>query len=228
MLEPGDIIEAKAILIAVDQQSILPIELRLKLDAIDTKLATDSNYFNQAIRDCIDLFANYPQIQSDYDTYNLREGLGDGESDLLARSQSFYQKFIPDLKDLEIYRKREQGDQELNELLSSRYQLLSKPLDGFYYPVQLGDTYALQLNYSGKLVGDKPDKQPKDYQIAVRDLELAKILPPLDGNSFGQTLLLTAFVKDNQVDQLEIAKDCDRQITGKSSTDLARSKRSIY
>ncbi len=155
--------------------------------------------------------------------YNLRQGLGDGESDMLARSQSFYQKFIPDLKDLEMYRQREQGDRELTELLSSRYQLLSKPLDGFYYPVQLGDTYALQLNYSGKLVGDKPDKQPKDYQIAVRDLELAKILPPLDGNSFGQTLLLTAFVKDNQVDKLEIAKDCDRQITGKSSTDLARS-----
>jgi hypothetical protein len=155
--------------------------------------------------------------------YNLREGLGNDESNMLARSQSFYQKFLPDLKDLETYRQREQGDRELTELLSSRYQLLSKPLDGFYYPVQLGDTYALQLNYSGKLIGDKPDKQPKDYQTAVSDLELAKILPPLDGNSLGQTLLLTAFVEDRQLDKLEIAKDCDRQITGKTSTELARS-----
>jgi hypothetical protein len=155
--------------------------------------------------------------------YNLREGLGESDPNMLVHSQSFYQKFLPDLKDLEKYRQREQPDRELTELLPSRYQELAKPLDGFYYPVQLGDTYALQLNYSGKLIGDKPDKQPKDYQTAVSDLELAKILPPLDSNSFGQTRLLTAFIEDSQVDKLEIAKSCDRQITGKSSTGLARS-----
>jgi hypothetical protein len=79
MLEPGDIIEAKAILSAIDQQSTLPIELRSKLDAIDTKLATDSNYFNQAIRDCINLFANYPQIQADYDKAALKLQADAGE-----------------------------------------------------------------------------------------------------------------------------------------------------
>ncbi len=71
MLEPGDILEAKAVLSAIDRQSTLPVELRLKLDVIDTKLATDRNYFNQAIRDCINLFANYPQIQADYHTAEL-------------------------------------------------------------------------------------------------------------------------------------------------------------
>jgi hypothetical protein len=71
MLEPGNILEAKAILSAIDRQFTLPIELRLKLDAIDTKLAKDINYFNQAIRDCINLFANYPQIQADYHTAEL-------------------------------------------------------------------------------------------------------------------------------------------------------------
>ncbi len=79
MLEPGDILEAKAILSAIDQQSTLPIELRLKLDDIDTKLATDRNYFNQAIRDCINLFANYPQIQADYDTAELKLQADAGE-----------------------------------------------------------------------------------------------------------------------------------------------------
>ncbi len=157
--------------------------------------------------------------------YNLWEGLGDSDEIMLSQSRSFYQKFLPDLTDqeLEVYRKREQSDRELTELLSSRYQPLSEPLDGFYYPVLLGDTYALQLNYSGKLVGGKPDRHPKDYQAAVSDLELVKVLPQLDGNSFGQTLLLTAFIKDDRVDKLEIAKDCDRQITGKSSANLARS-----
>jgi hypothetical protein len=160
--------------------------------------------------------------------YNLREGLGESYPDMLAQSRSFYQKFLPDLKDLELYRQREQTDREFNQLLytdqsSLPYQSLSKPLDGFYYPIQLGDTYALHLNFSGKLVGGKPDKRPKDYQTAVSDLELAKILPPLDGCSFGQTILMTAFVEDSQVDKLKIAKSCDRQITGKSANDLPRS-----
>jgi hypothetical protein len=164
--------------------------------------------------------------------YNLREGLGEDESDLLAQSRSFYQKFLPDLteEDLEKYRQREQADREFNQLLYTDitvfpYQLLPKPLDGFYHPVQLGDTYALQLNYSGQLVNGKPNRQPQDYHTAVSNLDIAKISPPqLDANSFGQTYLLTAFVEDHQVDELaEIAKSCDRQITGKTSTELARS-----
>jgi hypothetical protein len=159
--------------------------------------------------------------------YNLRQGLGDDNAKILAQSRSFYQKFLPDLQDLELYRQREQPDREFNQLLytdrsSLPYQSLSQPLDGFYYPIQLGDTYALHLNCSGKLVGGKPDKRPKDYQIAVSDLELVKILPPLDGYSFGQTILMTAFIEDIQVDKLKIAKSCDRQITGKSANDLPR------
>jgi hypothetical protein len=114
--------------------------------------------------------------------YNLREGLGEGESDMLTRSRSFYQKFLPDLKDLEKYRQREQSDREFNQLLYNDltafpHQLLPKPSDGFYYPVQLGDTYALQLNYSGKFVDGKPNRQPQDYHTAVSNLDLEKISP---------------------------------------------------
>jgi hypothetical protein len=162
--------------------------------------------------------------------YNLREGLGESESDMLARSRSFYQKFLPDLKDLEKYRQREQDDREFNQLLYTDLtafpcQLLPKPSDGFYYPVQLGDTYALQLNYSGKFVEGKPNRQPQDYYTAVSNLDLAKISPPkLDTHSFGQTYLLTAFVEDSHIDKItEIAISCAHQITGKSSADLARS-----
>jgi hypothetical protein len=157
--------------------------------------------------------------------YNLREGLGEDEPDMLAKSRNFYQKFLPDLteEDLSKYRQCERYDREFNELLSARFQSLSQGLDGFYYPIQLGDTYALHLNFSGKLVGDKPDKRPKDFKTAVGNLELAKILPPLDAGSFGQTILLTAFIDNFSIDKLEIAKGCDLQITGKSSIDLARS-----
>jgi hypothetical protein len=165
--------------------------------------------------------------------YNLRDGLGDSEQKILARSASFYRKFLPEGKDLTPYRDREQADREFNQLLYTDltafpYQLLPKPFDGFYYPVQLGDTYALQLNYSGRLVNGKPNRQPQDYHTAVSNLDLAKISPlQLDANSFGQTYLLTAFIEDHQVDKLDelekIAISCDRQITGQNSTELARS-----
>jgi hypothetical protein len=162
--------------------------------------------------------------------YNLRDGLGDNDQKILARSASFYRKFLQKDKDFTPYRDREQDDREFNQLLYTDlaafpYQLLPKPSDGFYYPVQLGDTYALQLNYSGQLVNGKPNRQPQDYHTAVSNLDLAKISPPqLDANSFGQTYLITAFVEDHQVDKLEkIAISCDCQITGKNSATLARS-----
>jgi hypothetical protein len=168
--------------------------------------------------------------------YNLREGLGNDKPNMLARSTSFYRKFLPKDKDFTPYRDLEQPDREFNQLLYTDltafpYQLLPKPLDGFYYPVQLGDTYALQLNYSGQFVNGKPNRQPQKYETAFSNLALvsnqdpAKISPPqLDAYSFGQTYLLTAFVGDYQVDKLaEIAISCDRQITGKNSTELARS-----
>jgi hypothetical protein len=162
--------------------------------------------------------------------YNLRDGLGDSEQEILDRSASFYRKFLPEGSDFTPYRDCEQADREFNQLLytdltSFPYQLLQKPQDGFYYPVQLGDTYALQLNYSGQLVEGKPNRQPQDYHTAVSNLGLETIPPPpLDKFSFGQTYLLTAFVKDIHIDQLaEIAQSCDRQITGKNSATLVRS-----
>jgi hypothetical protein len=166
--------------------------------------------------------------------YNLREGLGDSDAARLARSRSFYDKFLPSLSDpdLELYRSREQPDREFNQLLYTDrsklvYQPFPQPLDGFYYPVQLGDTYALQLNFSGEFDRGNPDKQPQDLDTAVTKLTehlvQNKILPALDGNSFGQTWLVTAFVDNPQANRLDIAQSCDRQITGKSSNDLRRS-----
>jgi hypothetical protein len=80
--------------------------------------------------------------------YNLRDSLGDNEKKILARSASFYSKFLPEGKDFTPYRDREQADQDFNQLLYTDltdfpYQLLPKPSDGFYYPAQLGDIYAM-------------------------------------------------------------------------------------
>jgi hypothetical protein len=166
--------------------------------------------------------------------YSLREGLGDSDAVKLARSRSFYHKFLPSLSDsdLDAYRNREQPDREFDRLLYKDrsnlvYQPLPQPLDGFYYPVQLGDTYALHLNFSGEFDRGKPDKQPQDLDTAVdrltEHLIRDKILPALDGNSFGQTWFVTAFVDNAQADRLDIAQSCDRQIADRSVKGLSRS-----
>jgi hypothetical protein len=108
--------------------------------------------------------------------YNLRQGLGDNDAQILARSTSFYRKFLPEGKDLKIYRDRELPDREFNELLkispsASTYQGLGSGFDGLYYPVQLGDAYALQLHYSGKLINGKPAKDPQDLSTAIVKLQ---------------------------------------------------------
>ena len=73
--------------------------------------------------------------------YNLREGLGDRQDKTVDRARSFYSKFLPDLSDnqLKEYRNREDDNREFNQLAPSVWLRLPNNLDGFYYPVQMGE-----------------------------------------------------------------------------------------
>jgi hypothetical protein len=154
--------------------------------------------------------------------YSLREGLDDSEAKQLDRAKVFYSKFTNNLSDadLQTYRDREQTDREFNaELIDRDRRAIRKPLDGSRYAIQLGDTYALHLNFSGQLDKDgKPDNSHQDPEKAFKELkkiaESEKLIPSIAG-SFGRTWLLIAFVDNPQADKLEIAKKCCAQIHGK-------------
>lgn len=155
--------------------------------------------------------------------YSLREGLDESEAKQLERARVFYSNFNHHLSDadLQTYRDREQADREFNaELIDPEQRVIRKPLDGSRTAIQLGDTYALHLNFSGQLDNrGQPDTSYQKPETAFKELkEIAKVenlLPSITG-SFGRTWLLIAFIDNPQADKLEIAKKCYSQIHGRS------------
>jgi hypothetical protein len=66
MLKASQIIDARALVMAIEQQSTLPTELQSAFYKIGTTLAADPNYIDRAIQRCIELVATYPPLQSAY------------------------------------------------------------------------------------------------------------------------------------------------------------------
>jgi hypothetical protein len=147
--------------------------------------------------------------------YSLREGLDESEAEQRERARVFYSNFTDRLSDAELqtYLDREQADREFNaELIDPDKRKIRKPLDGSRTAIQLGDTYALHLNFSGQLDNrGQPDTSHRNPETAFEKLiklaEVEKLIPSTAG-SFGRTWLLIAFVDNPQADKSEIAKKC--------------------
>lgn len=109
---------------------------------------------NQLIYPTVDLFL-----------YDLRESLGQTQEIDLNRQRfwekiydsKFSQEKLKDRKQAEAKESEKQGT-DYAELLGSReVKEFESPLDGYYYPVRLGDTYALQVDCSGeKILAENP------------------------------------------------------------------------
>lgn len=79
--------------------------------------------------------------------------------------------------------------------------------DGYYYPAKIGDTYALQIDYSGKR--NDPDWENPNLADRVQSLKQTVLtkthnLPP----SLGQSWLISAQLTDPQQDEIATAKEC--------------------
>ncbi|KOP27644.1 hypothetical protein AMR41_03910 [Hapalosiphon sp. MRB220] len=103
--------------------------------------------------------------------YDLKNGLGDNEVTINNRCKAFCQKIFGDLKEQEFkeahaqIQKYQHQETDGLDLLPNRFRKFAPPNDGYYYPRQFGDTYALLVDYSGKLNADgKPDDQPQDIK----------------------------------------------------------------
>lgn len=86
--------------------------------------------------------------------YDLGEGLGHSKEKIKENRHRFWQRIYNNSlseEKLASLRAAEQTFSSYIELLDSqRIEKFKHPLDGFYYPVKLGDTYALQIDCSGK------------------------------------------------------------------------------
>jgi hypothetical protein len=166
--------------------------------------------------------------------YHLHEGLGDSEENKKERKEAFYSicpdifKYLPNnIKPdcefgwLYVSKDKQKGYNYTSLHLKDLDK--SKDWDGFYYPVQIGDTYCMQSNFSGKLCKD-PYADYKNlttaFEFLNKDFKEIMLISPKKENekyyAFGKTYLLNAFIVNSHFDKMSIAKSCCEQITGKS------------
>ncbi|PSB41641.1 hypothetical protein C7B80_30090 [Cyanosarcina cf. burmensis CCALA 770] len=163
----------------------------------------------------------YPSL--DLFLYDLKDGLGQDEARISQNSQNFARKVYGDLDDNSFGQKHAQIQQYVNidaasiELLETRFQKFEPPLDGYYYPLQLGDTYALQVNYSGKLdANGKPNDDERDIDdkpFLNLKQEITRRISQQTG-TIGQTWLVWGKLTEQKTDAeiKNIAQSCYSQI----------------
>jgi hypothetical protein len=170
----------------------------------------------------------YPSI--DLFLYDLKDGLGQEEVKIDKNCHDFCHKIYNDLDEKSFQEKYKQiqkyknTDADAIELLETRRRVFQSPLDGYYYPLQVGDTYALQVDYSGKedANGKSNDKEQEldDEPFLNLKQEIEKQIYGETG-TVGQTWLAWGKLTENKTDyELEkIAKGCYTQLVEKYNWD---------
>ncbi|MEH1821747.1 MAG: hypothetical protein V7L31_22140 [Nostoc sp.] len=164
----------------------------------------------------------YPSI--DLFLYDLKDGLGEDETKINENCQDFCRKIYGDLDKTSFQEKHQQFLKHKNnsgdviELLGkAQTRDFPSPLDGYYYPLQIGDTYALQVDYSGELdANSKANYASQDIDGApFRKLkeEITNRLSQQTG-TIGQTWLLWGQLTNTKTEAEveEIAKECYTKI----------------
>ncbi|MFB2837820.1 hypothetical protein [Floridanema evergladense] len=146
----------------------------------------------------------YPTL--DLFLYDLREGLGQTEEEIKQNRREFWQKVYNnpqynisgktlDQTFLEELAKPEKAEASFVQLLEKeQVEIFELPLDGYYYPLQLGDTYALQVDCSGAYADGKEILNNTPQNIDILTQRKQTILQHLGGENvrgkIGQTWLM--------------------------------------
>ncbi|MEW6493198.1 MAG: hypothetical protein AB1589_11945 [Cyanobacteriota bacterium] len=154
----------------------------------------------------------YPTI--DLFLYDLRDGLGQDEEKVQENRKQFWKKVYPNLDEKQLDEladksaKLEKAEADYVELLIPQRQEEFKPnLEGYYYALQFGDTFALQVDCSlinpnqGNLLNSfTPIKQEIETRLASQK------------GKIGQTWFVWCQLEQDYQNLDKIAKDCCRQL----------------
>ena len=152
----------------------------------------------------------YPTV--DLFVYDLADGIGQNEDKISQNRAQFWQKIYGDkisAPQLEKLKQAETETAEYIELLGDKkFAAFESPLDGYAYPVKIGDTYAAQFDLSGKIEPDA-DKRfaPKkiDCLKSLKQQVISRVNPAA---TIGQSWLVWGQLTADDQDALTIAKDC--------------------
>lgn len=180
---------------------------------------------NQLIYPTLDLFI-----------YDLREGLGDSINGIALKRQRFWKKVYPqpDKNILGKLAKLENSTADYVRLFpdeKNNTKNFDLPDDGHYFAVQLGDTYALRVNCSGKYAVPEKQQPNFNYQSIDTDLKAIKTdllyhinhgkylqeLAPDKIGTLGQSWVFSAKLATETQDAEKTAQECYENLFGYNS-----------
>ncbi len=168
----------------------------------------------------------YPTV--DLFVYDLADGIGQNDDKISQNRAQFWQKIYRDkisAPELEQLKQAESETADYIELLGDKkLAAFESPLDGYAYPVKIGDTYAAQFDLSGKREPDA-DKRfaPKEIDCLewLKQQVISRINPPA---TIGQSWLVWGQLTADDQDALATAKNCYKKLNlfpnAKWETDL--------
>ena len=156
----------------------------------------------------------YPTI--DLFLYDLHQGLGQSDTEINQNRQHFWQRIYGDSlneEHLSTLQSQEGNFANYIELLGSqKIERFKHPLNGYYYPVKLGDTYALQIDYSGK----KDDWEWEQLEVTEKLRDIKDSIFDHSGKELGkigQSWLFWGQMTSNDQDPSATAQKCYEAIS---------------
>ena len=170
--------------------------------------------------------------------YQLAEGLGQSDPEIAENRHSFWQKFyadkLNDQKSKEIQKRETETSDYISLLKTKEEKLFSEPNDGFYNPVKIGDSYALQINCSSdKNEGFEPidSHEINGFQAIKKTIEKKYPTNDISEINFGQSWFVWAkltspeqkpeIVAKNIYEQLQLFDDLSWEDTLKTNLNLS-------
>ncbi|MBD2576738.1 hypothetical protein [Oscillatoria sp. FACHB-1406] len=145
--------------------------------------------------------------------YDYREGLGQRPEELEANRSHFLNRLADaplTSQQTQELREREQSNNRFMPLLTAPYvQPLREPIDGYFYPVKLGDSYGLQINCAGYRNWQNRACTPEDLKEIYRLLAERHRTP----GQLGETWLVWG----------KLAEECREEDLSKLAIELMRS-----
>jgi hypothetical protein len=152
----------------------------------------------------------YPTV--DLFIYDLADGIGQNEDKISQNRELFLQKIYGDNISAVQREQLKQAETEISdyiELLNDpNIAEFEPPLDGYAYPIKLGDTYAVQFDFSGNRELEE-DKQlaPKEIDCleSLKQEVISRINSPA---TIGQSWFISGQLTADDQDALASAKNC--------------------
>ncbi|NEQ08852.1 MAG: hypothetical protein F6K37_23780 [Moorea sp. SIO4E2] len=169
----------------------------------------------------------YPTL--DLFLYDLREGLGQDPEIIDYNRERFWQRIYGhpegDESDLILeptllakLKQAERSESRLVELLGADVvKHFERPLEGYYYPIQIGNTYALQVNCSGVYADGIRQSNHSPQPITNIKKIQGEILAHINHQpgAIGQTWIMWGQLCDRDQDPTQIALECYKQLVSK-------------